>query len=142
MVREIVARVAANDGEIWLGLRVGLDRDRVLLADQPARSEREPEGVGHERDGRRVRSVLRLGDDQLAADQLDGLVLPDDSEISEASVLLPRPWSESRRIRPHHAHATRDPTTPSTSTLVDARSRWPTRGRPPDSRRRRRACGR
>src|SRR5262249_12537509 len=86
-------------------LRLGLvvERDGKLGTYRPAFSERSLQGLLHELRCGRVRGVLRLLDNQLAADELDRLVLVEDAERNQPVVFRPCPalCSERRLSRGH-----------------------------------------
>ena len=86
---EAVARRSRHDREIGLGLGVGIDGNGPLGPDHPPGSKYGPQRIQGQTDGDHVRRALGLGDDQLAADALDGLVLVEDAQID--------PWPSRAR---------------------------------------------
>src|SRR3989442_3238443 len=92
----VVAPTAGYHGEVGLWLGFVMEVDRGADADDPVGAESVPQGLLGEADGGFVWAPLRLGDDQLAGDQLDRLVLVEDAELHEPVVLLPRPTSRAR----------------------------------------------
>jgi len=71
MGRQIVAKLAGNDGDVGLGLRQPVESDRLLLTDVASASEGLLECRVHETDHGGVTLSLRLPHDEQAVEQLD-----------------------------------------------------------------------
>src|SRR5262245_43811722 len=112
---EIIPRLPGNHDDIGLGLRFVVEGDGILQPDQPAVPEGHPEGPRREGDGRRVRRALRLGDDELAAEQLDGLVLLKEADLDQLIVFPPGPVSVANWRGRHRLDASHRITRPSMS---------------------------
>jgi hypothetical protein len=84
----MVTRRARDDGDVWLGLRIGVERQRELDAHGPSHAECRPQLVLGELDGHGVRGPLRLHDDQASGQELDGLVLVEQAQLDQPGVLL------------------------------------------------------
>lgn len=93
----VVAGAAGHHGHVGLGLGFVVEGDRVLKADDPALTEGRAERIPGETNRSGVRAALGLGDDHLAADQLDRLVLVEHAQLDEPVVLVPGPASGLQR---------------------------------------------
>jgi len=118
----VVTAIAGHDHHVRLRLRFLVQRDGILDAHSPTRAEGDAQRVRRETDRRRVGTPLRLADDQLAGDQLDGLSGPEDAQLSEAIVFLSGPAPPLKRQRLHCARWYR-PTMPASTSgaLADRR---------------------
>src|SRR5206468_3508310 len=104
MAAEKVAGAAPDHDEVWLRLRLVIQRDRILDADDPAWPKDRGQRSQRQAHGHCVRAALRLGDDKLARDQLDGIVLAEDTHVEQPPVLRPGPPPPaSNRITHHEA---------------------------------------
>src|SRR5207245_11060406 len=81
MAQYVVAKAAGHGGHVrfWLGLVV--QSQGRLRANFPARAERQPERFLHGPDGAEVAAALWLGDDELAADELDRLTRSEEAAL-------------------------------------------------------------
>src|SRR5712691_2831047 len=106
MLAAVVAPAAGHHGNVrfWLGLVVQCDRP--LGSHQPSWSKGRPERVLDQPDCRVMLAALRLADDHLAAQQLDGIVGLEEAGVDQPVVLQPRPAARSERILHHRAQAT------------------------------------
>jgi diphthamide biosynthesis methyltransferase len=87
MLTAVASTSAARDRNVGLGLGLVVERDGTLRPHQPARLERSAESVLHESDRRVVGAVLGLAHDELAAQELEGLVRAEDADVDHALVL-------------------------------------------------------
>src|SRR5256712_4231887 len=106
MLTAVAPTSAARDRDVglWLGLVVELDGP--LGPHQPARLERSAESVLYEPDRRVVGAVLGLAHDELAPQELEGLVRAEDADVDQALVLRTGPAPRAGRIRRHEGDAT------------------------------------
>jgi hypothetical protein len=106
VLAKIVARSARNNGNVRLGLGFVVRRDRELHAYRPSGAERGSQRVGRQLSGHRVGRALRLSHDQAAREQLDGLVLVEDTQLDQPVVFLARPAARAdERFPDGAAHA-------------------------------------
>src|SRR5262249_23165457 len=84
--RAVIGGTAWHHGQIGLGLRLLVKRYGCLESHDPSWGKNSPQRVIDSADRRRVVGTLRLGDDQLAGDQLDRGAL-ERTEIHEPIVL-------------------------------------------------------
>ena len=119
MTIPVVAMSAGDDGDVGLGLGFVVERKRRLLADRPSGAECGTQPLGDDRHADGMAAPLRLGDDQLSADQLDGLVVPEHTDLRETFVLTARPSSPAHGIRRHGHRLYRPPLTRSMSVNGD-----------------------
>src|SRR5262245_20221222 len=89
MLASIVVYRSGDDRNVGLGLRLVVEPDGPFGSYLPPRPERRFERLRSLADRRIVRSSLRLGDDQHAADQLDVLTRLEHAELDEPVVLRP-----------------------------------------------------
>src|SRR5688572_13642617 len=75
MRMSIIGMMAAHDGHVRLRGGFVVERKRILDTYDPARRQRRPQRIARHVDAGRMRAALRLGDDQLPADELDRLAL-------------------------------------------------------------------
>jgi cytochrome c553 len=89
----VVTKTPGHHGQVrlWFGLLI--EREWPLAADFPASAERGAERLFRGPDGGEVATALRLGDDELPAEQLDGIPGPEEARLDQAVVLdaLPAP---------------------------------------------------
>src|SRR3989442_4316273 len=118
----VVAPTAGYHGEVGLWLGFVIEGDRGADADDPVGAESVPQGLLGEADGGFVWAPLRLGDDQLAGDQLDRLFPVEDAAPPEPGVLPPPPTSPARLRSPRSDpnHPPPPGPTPPTPNPVDA----------------------
>src|SRR5947207_3347308 len=79
----IVARITGDDADVWLRLRLVVERHRHLGQDVPTRPKRAGENAHDQTDGRGVKTVLWLLADHRAAEQLDPILRPEDLGLDE-----------------------------------------------------------
>jgi hypothetical protein len=84
----IVSTRSADDGQIRLGFRVVTEGHGLLVAHDPSRGDEGAQQVVDGVNRRGVITALRLRDDQLAADELHGLV-DERAELHQSIVLIP-----------------------------------------------------
>jgi len=85
----------SDDRDVRLRRRLVVQGQGILPADGPAGRERSTQRVARHLDARRVLAALRLGDDQLAGDELDRIAL-EGAEVNEPLVFT-RPQRRSVR---------------------------------------------
>jgi hypothetical protein len=90
MVAAVVAGTPGHDDHVGLGFRVVVERDRQLDPHDPSGRQGRPQGVVDPGDPGGVGGILRLGDDQLAVDELERLAV-EHAQRHEPLVLEPRP---------------------------------------------------
>lgn len=73
MLAAVVAHTSPHRGDIGLRLRPIIERERPLRAHQPARPEGDLQSILYEGDCGVVGAALRLGNQDLAAEELDAL---------------------------------------------------------------------
>jgi hypothetical protein len=76
----VVTTPAWYYGNIRFRLRLVVQRDWPLRSRQPSRTERRPQGVFRQPDGRVMGAPLRFANDQLAPEELDAFVLVENAE--------------------------------------------------------------
>jgi hypothetical protein len=86
----IVTGVSRHHDQIRLGFRFVVEGHRRLKPHDPSGRHDGPQGVVDLGDRGGMVGALRLGDDELATDQLDGLAL-EHAEIHQPVVLRPLP---------------------------------------------------
>src|SRR5712691_8508110 len=124
MLAAVIAPAARHHGNVRFRLGLVVQCDRPLRSHQPSWSEGRPERVLDQTDCRVMLATLRLADDHLAAEQLDGIVGLEEAGVDEPVVLQPRPAARSGRMLHHRIEATPRGKTTSMS-LPDAAS-WST----------------
>src|SRR2546428_5581271 len=87
MTGQVVAKASGHHGDVRFRLRVVIERQRSLDPDVPAGPERRAERFLHGSNGREVVAALGLGDDEVAAHELDGLVRRQDAGVDQTLVL-------------------------------------------------------
>lgn len=73
MLGGVVPKAPGHDRHIGLRLGFVVEGHRALHADLPTRAEGPPERLFHRPDGGEVCTALGFRDDELTADQLDGV---------------------------------------------------------------------
>src|SRR5437867_8921833 len=106
MLAAVAPTHAMGDRDVGLGLGLVVERDGTLRPHQPARLERSAESVLYEPDRRVVGAVLGLAHDELAPQELEGLVRAEDADVDQALVLRAGPAPRAGRIRRHEGDAT------------------------------------
>src|SRR6266545_1674431 len=91
MLVAVLTRRALRHRNVRLRFRLIIQRDWGLGANQPSRSERAPQRFLCQIDGGVVRAALRLGDDEVAAEELDGIAWAEDADLDQPVILRPRP---------------------------------------------------
>src|SRR5439155_14635841 len=98
MSAAVIFRNALDDSDVGLWLGIVVESDRSFPAHVPTSSERGLESPSGLDDCRVVRGTLRLGDHQLAADELDLLARPENAEIDQAVILSAAEAARSRLV--------------------------------------------
>src|SRR6266852_2344491 len=122
MLAAVIAPAAGHHGNVRFRLGLVIQRDRPLRSHQPSWSKVCPERVLDQTDCRVMLAALRLADDHLAAQQLDGIVGLKEAGVDEPVVLQPRPAARSERIFHHRTEATPRGKTTSMSLPIDTAS--------------------
>ncbi len=95
---------AAKDGQVRLGHRIGEKLDRALHPDPRARAQRRHEQIGEPVDEGGVASADRRHRQDLAADELDTLVLAQDADLGHPHVLVSREQAARALHLDFHGH--------------------------------------
>jgi len=98
---QVVSRPARHDDDVGLGLRLLVERDRLLLPHVVGAAERFLEHGAHERDDRGVARALRLSGDEEAVEQLDPIFRAEDARLDEAVISLAWHPPQRKRRRVH-----------------------------------------
>jgi hypothetical protein len=98
----VVTKGAGYHREVRLGLRLLVERDRALAANLPSGAEGDPQRFTGGTHGREVAAALRLGDDQLASEELDWIAGAEEATLDQPVVLDACPPSRPH-VRPGHA---------------------------------------
>src|SRR5690242_165598 len=104
MLATVVFDAALYDGDVGLRLGLIIEPDRSGGADVPTVAERRLEHPGRLYHGGVVLGALRLGDDQLTADQFDVLVLAEHAELDQPIVLGAVEAARLRLVGSHEAN--------------------------------------
>src|SRR4030095_8813469 len=89
----VSARIAWHHGNIRLGLRGVVERNRKLRVDLPLLTQSVTQSGEHSSDGRRVTTALRFSHQKKTVDQLQALAGFEDVQIHEALILRAAPPS-------------------------------------------------
>src|SRR5437667_42692 len=101
---DVVVWASRNDGDVGLGLGIVVESDGPFPAHVPSRPERCLQGPGGLHDRGVVRRSFRLGDHELAADQLDVFVGLEDAQLDQPIVLGAAEAARSRLVTRHRGH--------------------------------------
>jgi hypothetical protein len=98
VLEQIVSRAAGHHHDVRLRLGFVVERNRILHPDEPPRAEGRALRFRGQGDGGGVRAPLRLGNDELATEQLDGLVLLEEPDRDQLVVLLAGPVTTADNV--------------------------------------------
>jgi len=127
MLAAVVVRGAGDDGDVGLGFGLVIEPDRSFRAHVPPWPEQRLQRSCRLHDRGVVRCALRLGDHELAADELDPLILVQHTELDHAVVLGPGEATRFRVIRRHRGHRIGGPRTGQRRSLDTAAGDGPRR---------------
>ncbi len=107
----VVAKGPGHRCEVRLGLRLVVERQRAPASDLPPGAEDGPQRLLGGAQRREVAAALRLGDDHLAPEELDGITGAKEARLDQAVILDARPASRPY-VRAGHAKSLASPSRP------------------------------
>src|SRR5262245_20055528 len=111
MFRRVVAEATRYHRHIRLRLGLVVDGHWALRSDLPIPAERFPQRFLHRPDGGEVTAALRLGNDDVAADQLDPVAGSDEAALDQLLVFDATPPA-CRHLGGNHARSLATPLAP------------------------------